>query len=326
MPPLRLGCVLARGGFTVASYKRSSHFGFTLLELLVVVAIIGVLIGLLLPAVQKVRESASRTRCANNLKQIALATHNYHDTVGAFPVNSLPGPDGPYGPQTPAWSWMARLLPYLELGNLANQGGVPTRTLYDGRDTVAQQIPAYLCPSDPFSATGPRSDAADLGVWTSPPISAGNSNYKGVSGANWGWGDPTWRNLGTNGSWDGLNNGDGVFFRIDWKSPKRLLSISDGTGNTFLIGEDLPEQNHWSAWAYANSATATCAIPPNVKYPPGPDYSWMWEYNTSFRSRHPGGVQFAYSDGSVHFIKDSVELPVYRAMATIRGGEVVTPP
>src|SRR5271165_3671553 len=94
---------------------------FTLIELLVVIGIIGVLLALLLPAVQKIREAAARMQCANNLKQIALATHTYHDGQGRLPINYLPGPLGPYGPGYPSWSWLARILPYTEQENLYRQ-------------------------------------------------------------------------------------------------------------------------------------------------------------------------------------------------------------
>jgi len=300
------------------------RYAFTLIELLVVIAIIAVLIGLLIPAVQKVREAAARMKCSNNLKQIALAVHGYHDAHNRFPENTLPGANGPYGPQTKAWSWLARILPYAEQDNLYRQAGIPARTLYDGRDVVATPVKLYLCPSD--SANLPRDDAADLGMWNPPFITSAPTNYKGVSGANWGWGDPQWRNPGTNNSWDGLNEGDGVFYRVDWKSPKGLLAITDGTSNTFLIGESLPQHTLWSAWAYANSSFATCAIPPNVQYPPNNDYAIQWEYSTNFRSRHSGGMNFALADGAVRFISDTIVLTTYRALATIRGGEVVSVP
>jgi prepilin-type N-terminal cleavage/methylation domain-containing protein/prepilin-type processing-associated H-X9-DG protein len=302
---------------------RSFRSAFTLIELLVVIAIIAVLIGLLLPAVQKVRASAARAKCANNLKQIALAVQGYHDVYQVFPVNTLPSPIGPYGPETPAWSWLARILPFIEQDALSNQG-VPNLTLYDARTVVATTVRLFLCPAD--SAGEPLADAADLGVWAPRPISAAPTNYKGVSGSNWGWGDPQWRNAGPSGVWDGMNAGDGVFYRTDWKNPKSLLAITDGTSSTFLIGEDLPSQNHWFAWAYANSASDTCAIPPNVQYPNDADYTWNWEYALAFRSRHINGLQFAYADGSVHFISNDIDLALYRAMATISGGETISPP
>lgn len=163
-------------------------------------------------------------------------------------------------------------------------------------------------------------------MWNPPFIAAAPTNYKGVSGANWGWGDPQWRNPGTNGSWDGLNQGDGIFYRVDWKAPKGLLAIGDGSSNTFLVGESLPDSTHWFAWAYANSATATCAIPPNVQYPPDDDYTWKWGYSTVFRSRHRGGLNFALADGSVHFVGDTIDLKTYRALATISGGEIIRTP
>jgi prepilin-type processing-associated H-X9-DG protein len=100
----------------------------------------------------------------------------------------------------------------------------------------------------------------------------------------------------------------------------------DGTSSTFLVGEDLPAANHWFAWVYANSAADTCAIPPNVRDPADADYSWRWEYALSFRSRHAGGVQFALADGAVRFVPDATDLGVYRALATIRGGEPVSLP
>src|SRR5262245_52496933 len=102
--------------------------GFTLIELLVVIAIIAILIGLLLPAVQKVREAAARMKCANTLKQLALACHSYHDTEGYFPVNSLIT-DQQNNWVSPNWSWLARILPYIEQGNLSQQAGVPTQRL-----------------------------------------------------------------------------------------------------------------------------------------------------------------------------------------------------
>jgi prepilin-type N-terminal cleavage/methylation domain-containing protein/prepilin-type processing-associated H-X9-DG protein len=325
--------------------RRSS--GFTLIELLVVIAIIAILIGLLLPAVQKVREAAARAQCQNNLKQLALACHNYHDVEGRFPVNSLIT-DQSNNWVSPNWSWLARILPYIEQGNMYQQAGIPTQRLDGGAPianpptnptqiVVATQVKTFLCPSDD-SSQGPRTDRANLAG-----MLVGVTNYKGVAGANWGYyrnatlpndagrppniaTDARWINPSTiNGSYNGLNDGDGIFFRADYRIKRRLADITDGTSNTFMIGEDIPSKNIHSAWPFANTATGTCAIAPNCKRTNGTEFAVTdWPNVYSFRSRHPGGLQFAYADGSVHFISDSIALATYRSLATISGGEVAT--
>lgn len=302
------------------------HSGFTLIELLVVIAIIAILIGLLLPAVQKVREASNRLRCANNLKQLALAVHSYHDSQGRIPFNTYGGEYG-LGAQSTAWSWLARLLPHLEQQNIYFAGGVPTQSLLRS-GIISEQFPLFLCPSDGYSNAGPRGDAGNL-----EGLPIGQTNYKGVSGANWGddlQGDganfPTfWRNLGANGSFDGHAMGDGIFYRSDFQRSLRLSHIRDGTSSTFMIGEDLPEMTQWCSWPYANNANGTCAIPPNIGV--GNEYDfpkWNWQNNESFRSRHPQGLQFAHADGSVTFVRESISLSTYRALATIAGAEVVS--
>jgi prepilin-type N-terminal cleavage/methylation domain-containing protein len=306
----------------------SNKQGFTLVEVLVVLAIIAILIGLLLPAVQKVREAAARVQCMNNLKQLALACHNYEEALRYLPYGQFGGQYGT-GPDSRAWSWLAQLLPFMEQNDVQRQGRIPYSTLRQS-GVASCQLALLLCPSDPDSSRGPRTDAGDLYGF---PV--GQSNYKGVSGANWGddWEgvgpffNTDWRNRGTNGSYDGLSNGDGIFYRVDYRRRLRLVQITDGTSNTFMIGEDLSAKDQWCSWPYANNAYGTYAIPPNVKRPDGSEYPpWDWENTWSFRSRHFGGVQFAMADGSVQFISDSIALPIYRALATINGGEPVSPP
>lgn len=301
---------------------------FTLLELLVVLAIIGVLIGLLLPAVMKVREAAARAACTNNLKQLALAVHDYHDSQGSVPCGQFRGPFG-VGPDSRAWSWLARLLPYIEQQNLSQTGGIPIKTL-QGSGVLADRVSIFFCPSDDAVSRGVTERAGNL-----EGIPVGLTNYKGVSGDNWGADyqdhlvvlQTDWRNRGTNGSYDGLADGDGMLYRSDWTRPLRLVAVMDGTSNTFMIGEDVPALNDWCSWPYANNAYGTCAIPPNVHSPGGGTYNPNdWQNTWSFRSRHAGGLNFAFADGSVHFIATSIDLGLYRALATVAGGEPVSPP
>jgi prepilin-type N-terminal cleavage/methylation domain-containing protein/prepilin-type processing-associated H-X9-DG protein len=316
-----------------ASGRLPGRRGFTLIELLVVIAIIGVLVSLLLPAVQKVREAANRVHCANNLKQLALAVQNYHDAEGTFPVNSGTS----LTLNKPNWSWLARILPYVEQEPLYRQGDIPTATLASCPTVIATQVKTFLCPADPFSNSGPRTDEYNI-----DPTPVGQTNYKGVSGDNWGndggignTGSPgspfncdaRWRHPGPTGSYNGLDDGDGIFFRDDFKRTRKIADVLDGTSNTFMIGEDLPAKNRHCDWPFANHATGACGIGPNATTPDGKDYSPSdWPDVYSFHSLHPGGLQFAYVDGSVHFIADTIPLTVYRALATMSGGEVVTPP
>ncbi|HTU93359.1 MAG TPA: DUF1559 domain-containing protein, partial [Gemmataceae bacterium] len=132
------------------------------------------------------------------------------------------------------------------------------------------------------------------------------------------------KHQGTNGSFDGLNDGDGAMFRTDILEPRGMLSITDGLSNTFLIGEDIPALNNWCSWPYATHAYGTCAIPPNAVQANGQPFNPNdWYNNHSFRSQHPGGLQFAFADGSVHFVATTINLNLYRALATIQGGEAV---
>jgi prepilin-type N-terminal cleavage/methylation domain-containing protein/prepilin-type processing-associated H-X9-DG protein len=300
---------------------------FTLIELLVVIAIIAILIGLLLPAVQKIREAANRMKCTSHLKQLALAVHNHNDAVGYLPRNGAPGIPNYNSCCTPnAWGWLARVLPYIEQDNLYRQAGIATNANITNNPAAAQVIPTFLCPSDNARQFG--STRANPTIYGS--IQGGPTNYKGVSGSNWCWGDFT--NTGTNGTCDvfyqnGTGRGDGVFFRTDILFEIRLTDIVDGTSNTYLIGEDVPEMSAWCAWPYANHTTGTCSIPLNTnmdkKYgvANGEDGRWLNTY--SFRSRHAQGANFALGDGSVRFVRQSITLSNYRAISTMAGGEVV---
>jgi prepilin-type N-terminal cleavage/methylation domain-containing protein len=320
--------------------QQESKAGFTLVELLVVISIVGVLFSIVLPAVQYAREAGRKVTCKNHLRQVALATKMYHDTMKRFPYGHFIV-QGNVGPDSRAWSWLARILPYIEENNLYREGRIPAATLRQST-IVDRPIPLYLCASDEFSQRGPRSDAGNLGreALGGVPIAVGQTNYQGVSGANWGTDGSQpqledigsdWRNAGrhnggtdrdTPASYDGLDNGDGIMWRSDYLKPRAIRHVRDGQSKTFLAGECLPEKNRYVSWPYANNAYATCAIPPNVVPAPGRDYSPGWWPNVcGFRSAHAGGLYFAMIDTSVRWVEDGVELGVYRAQATIAGGD-----
>lgn len=311
----------------MARITHTRRTGLSLIELLVVLAIFGVLVALLIPAVQKAREAALRAQCAHHLRQLALAVHLYHDAHQRIPYNQF-GDSYGAGAKSHAWSWLARILPYIEQDALYIEGSIPSATLTQS-GVADRTVNIFLCPADD-SEWGPRLDAGNL-----VGFAVGLTNYKGVGGANWGddiegigpYFATDWRNAGANGSFDGHANGDGIFYRMDHRRTLRFTGITDGTSHTFMIGEDVPALNEWCSWPYANNANATCAIPPNVEAPGGGTYPLgEWQNNESFRSRHPNGLQFAHADGSVRYFRNSIDLTVYRALATISGGEAAVDP
>jgi prepilin-type N-terminal cleavage/methylation domain-containing protein/prepilin-type processing-associated H-X9-DG protein len=329
---------------SVSFRSTRSRQAFTLIELLVVIAIIAILIALLLPAVQKVREAASRARCSNHLKQIALACYNFHDSIGHFPYQRYtyqrsPQGDDEYGfigSATPGatyfntgknardWSFLAIILPYMEQDNVYKNGKIPISTLLSSgvADTV---IPSYLCPSDPGASLGPLVQNT---IYVDD-LRTGLTSYRGVLGSNWCWGSYVNPARGTccipeyGQNCDPWLAGDGMFPGGGYRCKRTVSSITDGTSNTLMVGEStyVAGERFGADWAGTAAAGGTSAIPPNT-FTTASD----WPNMHGFRSRHVSGVNFAFADGSVRFLSDSIPLGLYRALGTIDGGEVASPP
>ena len=136
-----------------------------------------------------------------------------------------------------------------------------------------------------------------------------------------------WRNAGPSGNYNGLDTGDGLFYRVSYARKLRIRSIQDGTSNTFMAGEQLPEKNSHSDWPYFNHAQATCGIDMNATTISGAEFAYTnWENVFGFRGPHRGGINFAFADGSVRFIEQAIDQVTYRALASHSGGETVNAP
>ncbi len=301
---------------------------FTLIELLVVIAIIAILIGLLLPAVQKVREAAARSQCSNNLKQLGLAMHNYHDANGELPQGVRAG-----------WghSWSLDVLPYIEQDNLhkvcptpfndsGSVGGTDARSIALRR-LMRSAVKTFKCPSSP----APVNEPSDVNGLTN----RATSNYLACAGGNA-------RN--DNNATNGMDRSNGMFIAVRydgsrWKNAKKpptLMQVSDGLSNTVMVGEA----------EFELSAARGCTIcdrflyfHPNADSNGGSDFSealgsTYYQINNkgvsnnarecTFASSHTGGINVCWGDGSVHFVRDSINLTTWRRLGSSNGGEVVS--
>jgi prepilin-type N-terminal cleavage/methylation domain-containing protein/prepilin-type processing-associated H-X9-DG protein len=327
------------------------RIGFTLIELLVVIAIIAVLIALLLPAVQAAREAARRSQCTNNLKQLGLAMHNYHDTIGTFPIGVmgirspyLTNSNYPLGTGTNnRRTWAFMLLPYLEQGSVfqAINFSLPFNPPAGAANNTVSEllIAAYTCPSDP------NTNQIDQ-----------NNRREGNYVVNWG--NASWYQ-NTNSTYNPLTgttnnpfpgNGPAVSFGgapFTLDRSYGVREILDGTSNTLLMAEVIIGLTQGST-GYEhrgdiynddyNCAQFEAYTPPNSRFPDyiqgsycqypyvnnPPCKSVSNPYFNSSRSRHPGGVNALLADGSVKFFKDSINYQAWRALASTMGSEVLS--
>jgi prepilin-type N-terminal cleavage/methylation domain-containing protein/prepilin-type processing-associated H-X9-DG protein len=262
--------------------KRSA---FTLIELLVVIAIIAILIGLLLPAVQKVREAAARTQCSNNLKQLGLACHMYQDSHKKLPAGWVTSSPGPVAP-SPGWSWATIILPYIEQGPFYNSitaiyGGITTAgpsTMPPPSNPTAllqTSIPVYLCPSDGGGLLN-------------------TANFNGYAKVNYVCN--RWV-LGPDG------NSNPAAYSVQ--------SIPDGSSNTILIGERDMTVNVGAVYIRHNNTSASfegrVGRGLNPQPAPGTIFNTGSEQRLAYSSLHTGGCNILFADGSVHFVSASVD-------------------
>ena len=298
--------------------RRAAHpDGFTLVELLVVIAIIAVLIGLLLPAVQTAREAARRSSCTNNLRQVGIALHAYHDARNRLPEGWLCDDDGStsaHGDEGVGWGWASRILAHLEEPVVAEA--------IDLRQPIATVRPAlcrhaislYLCPSDPANAersfllgAGSCSDEQEEETPDAVPgtLSVGRSNYVGVFGS---------IHMHEMGAARGAFAGNGVFFA---NSRMPFSHISDGLSRTIMVGE---RDGRVGGSMWHGMVEGACA--PMSRVVGVGEHAFDAEgghHFEDFSSRHPGGGTILFTDGHVEFLQNTTEESVFQALCTRRG-------
>jgi prepilin-type N-terminal cleavage/methylation domain-containing protein/prepilin-type processing-associated H-X9-DG protein len=331
-------------------FVRARRQGFTLIELLVVIAIIAILIGLLVPAVQKVRDAAARAQCQNNLKQMGLALHSHHDTRKTLPPGGMQtGRNG-----TPCYTnWAIEILPYIEQAPLYKRYDQRVLNEHDNNRFVNQsRVPVYECPSDLLigrlerPASGPRR------------YNYMHGSYRAVSGRSGAIGrgfwdtfedqfwPPNWIMLqswrgplhGTAAAYNGIPAQNATGQRgsplSQMGGPEKLANIIDGTSNTLMVGECtfIDVSNRATFWSYTyasynQSSVTTESRILTVEYNKCarlPGQGGDNPCKRAFGSLHTGGMNFVLCDGSVRFVSESVDINLLAAMATIAGGEVVT--
>ena len=318
--------------------------GFTLVELLVVIAIIGILVALLLPAVQAAREAARRMSCSNNLRQMGIALHNYHDTYKRFPPSTIL----PTGATYDGWSAQARLLPFIEQENL--QDLIDWNLVYTSQPAVTQtRVATYMCPSDindrerPDGALThyPLTYGFNMGTW----LVFNPNTREGGNGL-------IYPNSSTNFASviDGTTNTLAImevkayspYFRDGGNPNAAGVPIPNTPADVVALGGDFKTNSGHTEWVdgRVHQTGATGTFPPNTKFPYTSgsdtfdvDFTSSREGKTidritysvvTARSYHPGGVNVALTDGSVRIISETIDIVTWRALATRDGREVVS--
>ena len=298
---------------------RVVHAAFTMVELLVVVAIIATLIGLLLPAVQSVRETSRRSSCGNNMRQSALGLQAFHDAARALPPGYRSGFDASGNDTGPGWGWAAHILPHVEQPALFSQINLQTPIEAAGSSGPrATGIPTFLCPSDsPPAATFPVGPRDRAGALTATTCLLAPANYIGSFGV----GEP------------GID-GDGMFYR---DSSVRFREVSDGLSRTLMIGERSfrHAESTWVGAVTGSHQVPTPGCPMGLQVNNSSNFvlghtgesydgpSGPTEIN-NFTSPHAGGCVFGFVDGHTTFLGSSIDYATYKALSTRAKGDVTT--
>jgi len=292
-----------------------SRRGFTLVELLVVIAIIGILIALLLPAVQAAREAARRSQCVNNLKQLGLAFQNYHDTWGQFP---LPGMIANQ------LGWTASVLAFIEQKPIYDQMDwrAGSYTMPDKIRHAAIMIPTYICPS-----AIQRQSEYSAEIWPNPGGDRVYTvHYYGVLG-------PYGTNPTTNQTYKCRNTSQAFGGECDqgilWQYSSRMADITDGTSNTVLLGEiswsQMTKYRAWVRGKFQDSRGTLYLLSKYLRFPINSKNESIWN-GIAFGSHHPGGCQFVNADGSARFISETIDFGIYLALGSKDGAEALQAP
>lgn len=317
------------------SRSNKAKVGFTLIELLVVIAVITVLLALLLPAVQQARETARRLQCKNNLKQIGLALHNYHETHGLFPPGAITTTFDP-SPSIPWWnawddaqqapgdgfhgtSWLLQVLPYVDQSSVFNKWDFRTNVLGNG-DLAAMNIPLLYCPTR-------RNDASDEQSIMFNGNTTGGTDYGGCFGGGNSVGDGLPHQIHHVDS--SIENKSvyperGVFFA---NSSTKFRDITDGTSSTLLIGEMQRITDNTKVWLNSQDGWAVGGLATLFDTDMNPSHLTNGGLNSGWMqhagSVHEGGAHFCLCDGSVRFISESIDTTLYQQLGSRGEGEPI---